>query len=68
MLYDLSLNFMDFFKKKDLEPCILKNAKFDPSNYQNFAKKGKSEVCAFIVKLLIVIQEFFQYCETVKAS
>lgn len=70
--YDLSLGFMDFINKKDLELCILQNDEllthFTSSNYQNFAKKGKSEVCAFIVMLLIVIQELLPYCETLKAS
>lgn len=63
---------LDFFNRKDLEPCILQNAELlthlTSSNYQSFAKKGKSEVCAFIVMLLIVIQELLQYCETLKAS
>lgn len=69
-LCDLPLSFTDFLnKKKHPEPYTVQNAKIlNPSNYQNVTKKAKSEVCAFVVMLLIVIQELLQYCETLKAS
>lgn len=55
--------------KKHLEPYTVQNAEIlNLSNYQNFTKKGKPEVCAFGVMLLIVIQALLQYCETLKAS
>lgn len=55
--------------KKNLEPYAVQNAKIlNFSNCQNFTKKGRSEVYAFVVMLLIVIQELLQYCETLKAS